>query len=208
MSRLNQSAVEPGALYADVMLRIRQRFDAINALRKQEPSWSVGESIGTHLRKIIEGVAFGCIVAMQNSTKKLLRRVVGKWNADDIFFELKKLDNFCYPDPSDIRPASEVEKRNCNVEVVLEGQEDRRISVDDLRAMYQRTHPWTHEDNPYVTRPLDDKNFDILIEDVDKVERMLSLHRIGIMGESFICIIRDKNDGQLKVHPISKIKSL
>ena len=207
MSRLANDLAEPSALYADVMLRIRQRFDIINALHNKEISWSKGEIIGTNLRKIIEGIAFGCVIAFQHSSKNLPREVAGQWNAETIFVQLGKIGDFPYPDPNEIRAATETERKESGVQTVLEGQLDRRISVDDLRAIYRRTHPWAHENNPYVTRPVAEKDHSILLSDARRVEAMLRLHRIGINGESFICTIRDSHDGQVKIQSISKIQS-
>ena len=190
------------------MFRIRERFDIIHKLGEAPPSWSVGETIGTHLRKIIEGVAFGCVIATEHSTNVVPRQAAGHWNAEQIFLALKKTGDFSYPDPNLIRPSTQDEKAAHNVSVTIEGVEEHRVPVDDLRAMYRRTHPWTHEDNPYVVRPIDDKNSSILLQDVARVEQMLRLHRIGICGANFLCTIRDRHDGDVKVKSIDKVGEL
>jgi hypothetical protein len=205
---LRKPTVSADARYGEVMSRIRERFDTIEGLRASPSSWSAGETIGTHLRKVIEGIAFGCVIAMEHSTKDIPRQVAGHWNAENIFVTLKKLAEFPYPDPNQIRAATFEEKTAYDVATVFEGVEANRIPVDDLRDIYRRTHPWTHEDNPYVVRPTDEKNFSNLLDDASRVERMLRLHRIGIHGKSFICTIRDEQDSQVKVHMIDKIQGL
>ena len=208
MSRLAKPTSDAGSRYADVMLRVRERFEIISQLRKRPPSWSVGETIGTHLRKIVEGIAFGCVLATEHSVKGAPRNAVGQWNAENIFLALKKLGEFPYPDPNQIRHPTAEERRDHDVNVMIEGVETNRIPVDDLRKIYQRTHAWTHENNPYVVRSANDKNYATLLADVDRVERMLAVHRIGITGKSLLCTLRDSQSGDLNVIPIDKVQSI
>ena len=190
------------------MFRIRERFATIHELSQNPASWSVGETIGTHLRKIIEGIAFGCVIATEHSVKNAPRNATGHWNAESIFVALKKLGEFPYPDPNQIRLPTPEETRAHRPKVVIEGLIGNRIPVDDLRDIYRRTHPWTHEDNPYVARPANDKNFAQLLADADRVEAMLLVHRIGIEGRSFICTFYDSQTGELKVFPIEKVQGI
>ena len=208
MSRLTAPLTEPGARYADVMMRIRERFDAIQIVREGPASWTLGETIGTHLRKIIEGIAFGCVIATEYAVKNVPRKVVGQWDAETIFTALKKSGDFPYPDPNRIRRPTAEEISAQDVNLVVEGVVENRITVDDMRSIYRRTHAWTHEDNPYVNRPSSERNLSTLLQDVDRVERMLRLHRIGIQGKSFLLILRDEKDGLLKVQAIEKIAEI
>ena len=190
------------------MLRIRERLDAINVLKSQPVSWTIGEIIGTHLRKIIEGIAFGCVIANEHSVRNIPRSVAGQWNAETILTFLKKSGDFPYPDPNRIRLPTDHERAEQGVTIVIEGVIENRITVDELCAIYRRTHAWTHEDNPYVTRPASEKNLSILFRDVDRVEAMLRFHRIGIQGRSFLVVLRDDHDGHVKVQAIERLQEI
>ena len=188
--------------YHAVMSRIRSRLDVISQIRRSNLSTlSALETAAFHLRKVIEGIAFGCLIACENGVKRLPRDAQGQWNADNIFSRLDRRGVLALPNPSAFRsPTSEEReemKRSIGAELahVIEGQPDACLNVDDIRSMYRRTHGWLHEENPYVARDADQRAVEVenLWSDVDKIEGLLGSHAIGISGEMFFCVLRDKD---------------
>jgi YD repeat-containing protein len=107
----------------------------------------------------VEGIAFACLVATENGIKHVPRDAKGQWNAETILKNLKKKKIDTLPSPSIIRQPTEQERtENSGVSLVIEGIPARRLSHDDLIAIYQRIHPWLHEANPY-TEPDHKGNF-------------------------------------------------
>lgn len=188
--------------YRSLMLTIRDRFDAIQTLRSFSPSFSQAEAAAFHGRKIVEAIAFGCLVAIENGLKNIPRDAKGQWNAQDIFKNLKSKGLTVLPSPSQLRPATEREQRENNVKVTIEGIPERRLSHDDLIGIYQALHAWLHEVNPYVNK--DHASFHTqkspaLWMDLEKLRLFVERHFISIHGEAFYCTLWDSEDNQTKV---------
>jgi hypothetical protein len=85
---VNDAALREKTLeqYRALMRNIRARFEVIEGLKLSKSSeYAQLETAAFHLRKSIEGVAFGCLVAIENGLKSVPRDAVGQWNADRIF---------------------------------------------------------------------------------------------------------------------------
>jgi hypothetical protein len=186
--------------YLALMTRIRTRFETIDLLHPDKNSdLAALETVAFHLRKIVEGVAFGCLVAVENGLKDLPRSAVGQWNADTIFARLKKRSQLAFPEPferQDPPPGSASE-----VSHHLVPRKDLTMTVDEMRDCYQRTHLWLHEWNPYVpahTRDFEKRRVDLL-RDQTGVRNALWQHMIGIGGEIFLGYLKDPTDGNVRV---------
>ncbi|MDX2006042.1 MAG: hypothetical protein SFU83_12250 [Meiothermus sp.] len=190
------------------MLTVRNRFDAIEALQTAsfEP-FSRAEAAAFNGRKIVEAIAFGCLVAVDNGLKEVPRDAKGQWNAQDIFKSLKSKSLSVLPSPSLIRQATIEEQREHNVKAVLEGIPERRLTHDELISIYQSLHVWLHEVNPYVNK--NHANFyaqkaEKLWADLARVRLFVEGHFISIRGEAFFCVLWDSQDNQTKVGSLTK----
>ena len=200
----------PGEIYADLMQVIRIRLDLIKSIKQSAgDDFSRAETAAFHGRKVIEGIAFACLVATDNSLKAIPRDAKGQWNAESIFRSLRKKGFDTLPSPSFVR-APTAEERAANppgLSKVYEGIPERRLSHDQLIDIYQSVHPWSHEINPY-TQP-DRQQFYVrhetkLWDDLEKLDRFLERHVISIAREGFFCVLRDSRDGMTKVSSISR----
>lgn len=194
--------------YHSLMLTIRDRFDAIEALQSAtfEPL-SRAESAAFHGRKIVEAIAFGCLVAIENGFKQVPKDAKGQWNAQNIFKSLKSKGLTVLPNPSRLRLATVEEQLENNVKFTIDGIPERCLSHDDLIAIYQALHVWLHEVNPYVNK--DHANFyaqksEKLWADLAKLRLFVERHFISIHGEAFYCTLWDSQDNQTKVGSLTK----
>lgn len=198
----------PEQLYLDLMGAVRDRLDLVNKLTGSTGSdFSRAETAAFHGRKIIEGVAFGCLVATEKGLKHIPRDAKGQWNAESILKSLNAKGLKTFPSPSIIRQANSEERERDNVSIVVEGIPDRRITSDEFIAMYQRMHRWLHELNPYVAK--DRSSFyaqhgQPLWSDLSRIERFIERHFISISGHGFFCVLRDSTDNMTKVLPLTK----
>jgi hypothetical protein len=194
--------------YQELMHTIRVRFDYVRSLYETTQSeFLVAEAAALHGRKIIEAIAFGCLVATDNSLKAIPREAKGQWNAEKIFKLLHSKHNDVFPSPSIIRNAMEEEKSRENVKVVIEGQPQLRMTPTELVSVYQALHTWLHEFNPYRGHTRDSvmgANSTRLWDDLRRVEGLVSKHFISIRGHGFFCVLRDEIDGKSKVSSFSK----
>jgi len=195
-------------IYIALMMTIRSRLDVIESLSNLSGNdFSRAETAAFHGRKIIEGIAFACLVAIERGLKHVPRDAKGQWNAEKILKSLKSKSIPTLPSPSIIRNASMSECETNGVKEVIEGVPERRISHDDLLAVYQSMHRWLHEINPY-TEP-DRSAFyaehgRLLWDDLVRINRFIEKHFISISGEGFFCVLRDNVDGTTKVMPLSR----
>jgi hypothetical protein len=205
-------ASQPVELYLDLMSVIRNRLDIVDRLASTTGrDYARGESAAFHGRKVIEGIAFGCLVATEHGLKHIPRDAKGQWNAESILKSLSSKGLSIFPSPCVIRAPSDDERARHNVKSVVEGVPERRLSVQALIEMYQRMHRWLHELNPYVSR--DQSSFYAqhgheLWNDLSAINRFVEKHFISISGEGFVCVLRDNIDGQTKVLPLSKVEEL
>lgn len=189
----------PHLTYQALMTNVRARFDVIEGLNLDENSgFATYETAAFHLRKSIEAIAFGCLVAVDKAFREVPRDARGHWNADNIFINLKKRNKLAFPeaflrqDPPAAGPA---------VQHHIVGRPEVNLTVDDVRAVYRRTHKWLHEWNPYVEQLGKDydKSRSELRVDIPSVWNWISQHMIGIGGHVFLGLLKDPNDGQVRI---------
>jgi len=191
------------------MSTIRSRFDYICFLKTSgADAFFVAEHAAFHGRKIIEGIAFGCMVSTENGLKNIPRDAKGQWAADKIIKALKNRGVLSFPSPSIIRAATEEErKEHGNISATIAGQPHLRISVDEMCKIYERFHKWAHEISPYVDVEREaflSKHQQQLWKDLLKIELFIEKHFISIKGEGMFCVLKDSVDGMVKVIPLSK----
>lgn len=198
----------PVQQYESLMATVRQRLDVIDLLRcaSLDP-FSKAETAAFHGRKVVEGIAFGCLVAFENGLNHVPRDAKGMWNANKILQSLKSKGIKVFPSPSIIRAASKSERAEHDVKCTVVGTPERRLTHDDLMGIYDRLHKWLHEINPYVEAnraDFIDHNEITLWDDLSKVHNLIESHFISIGGSGFYCTLRDSQDGLTKVVALTK----
>lgn len=198
--------MNPADLYLSLMQTIRVRLDVVEILRNGSgPEFVRAESAAFHGRKVIEAIAFACLVALDNSFEVVPRDAKGQWNAEDIFNSLQRKNLGVFPSPSVIRAATLEEEAARGVLVVIDGVPERRLTHADLVAIYKRLHAWLHEVNPYTSTSQDAfcaTRAPELWIDLFKLHSFVERHVMSIRGAGFFCVLRDKDDQTTKVLPI------
>ncbi len=190
------------------MQTVRGRLDVIAQLKESTANdFARAEAAAFHGRKVVEGTAFACLVAIENGLPTVPKDAKGKWNAEDILKSLKQKGLDVLPSPSVFREATPAEKQDQRVTMVIEGVPERRLTHDELITIYQRLHGWAHELNPYTHDEHETfyaKQSASLWQDLNRLEQFLERHFIGIRGKGFYCTLRDSQDGLTKVMPLAK----
>lgn len=203
------NAAAPRDVYLALMDTIRRRLDLALSLESAGgDAFARTETAAFHGRKVVEGIAFACLVATEHGLKHVPRDAMGKWNAEEILRSLQKKNLHTFPSPSVIRDASPEEKAASNVKATIKGIPERRLSHEQLIQIYQRMHRWLHEVNPYVSTGRDvfhSAHAAQLWADLKALQNFIERHFISIKGEGFFCALRDQTDGQTKVLSLSKV---
>jgi len=190
----------PHQLYQNLMTNVRARFEVINALNLNSASdFAALETAAFHLRKSIEGIAFGCLVALDQGLKAVPRDARGQWNADNIFARLKKRDELVFPE------AYKREEPPADADTIVQHQivpnSSVNLTIDEVRDIYRRTHKWLHEWNPYIEQLGEDceKSRDELLVDLPRVWNWIVQHMIGIGGHIFLGHLKDGPTQEVRV---------
>ena len=198
--------------YQELMEVIRSRFDSIDALSKIGfDNFNYTEMAAFHGRKIIEGIAFACLIATKNGFKTIPRDAEGQYNAEKILKTLLRKEIATFPSPSIIRNSTEEEENKYNSKVIIEGVTEKRITQEEVIRKYQRLHNWAHELNPYIKEghfEFNQKHREQLEKDLAEIKLFLYKHFISINGEGFFCVLKDDIDEKTKVISLSKIEDL
>lgn len=202
------NVMNPQETYSSLMRTIRDRFDAINALQASAADpFSRAEMAAFHGRKIVEGIAFGCLVAIENGLKIVPRDAKGHWNAEAIFTSLKSKGLSVLPSPSALRNATSDEQAREKVKLVIDGIAEKRLSHDQLTSIYRALHSWLHEANPYVHAERESfysKNAATLWHHLAQLRSFVEQHFISIQSRAFLCVLWDAQDGETKVVSLSQ----
>lgn len=210
---MNEKPNKQLEMYIDTMKKIRDRFDAIDMIKKGFPlNLFSCETLALHSRKIIEAVFYGCLIAAENGLRTTLPRdVMFNWNPDKILTKLQKKKIDIFPSPSIIRAASPEEIMIHRTRITIEGQPDRRIEAKNLIKMYEKLHPWLHERNPYKFKHggiPSDKDIEELLSLIQTLYNFIEKHVISINGKAYFAVIKDSVDNLVKVVPLSKVADI
>jgi hypothetical protein len=200
--------IVPHETYLSLMQTIRGRLDIIEELMTAEgDDFLRAESAAFHGRKIIEAIAFGCLVAVENGLNMVPRDARGQWNAASILKSLERKGLSVLPSPSFIRAPDSSAEQELGVTAVVEGIPERRLSHRQLIETYQEMHSWLHAVNPYTYSShsvFHTQRAPRLWKDLGSLRRFIERHFISIRGAGFFCVTHDRLDGQTKVLPLSK----
>jgi len=194
--------------YWRLMATIRYRFETLAELSTSGvPRFAKAELAAFHGRKIVEAIAFGCLVAVENGLQHVPRDAKGKWNAEEILLSLKSKKISTLPSPSEIRLPNNGAADESGMRAIIEGTPQRRLSHDDLIAIYRRFHAWLHELNPYTQPNRDtfhDEKIQSLNDDLKRLRDFIERHLISINGEGFFATLWDRADNEVKVHSLTR----
>lgn len=185
------------------MISIRERLDIIQSIHASGiDTFSSAETAAFHGRKVVEGIAFGCLVATDNGLKVVPKEAKGQWNAEEILKRLKSKNINVFPNPTTIRQSTPSELAKSGLKATLEDVPHKVLSHDEFIKIYQRLHKWLHEVNPYTSSDqmaFHQTHKSQLWSDLSKINDFIERHWLLISGHGFLCVLRDSVDGNTKV---------
>jgi len=137
-----------GKKYCDLMEEVKRRIEVVNYFLSGQGNAlyqpATIESVCLQIRKILELVAFGSLVANRDAYTAAYTKLSKAWNAGEILAELEKINPAFYPVPVIDVPS--------NVPGVQSRHQKRvgdYLDKDEFKEVYGRCGVMAHAANPY-----------------------------------------------------------
>jgi len=173
--------LEPAAAYEATMAIIQRRFLAIANKPDDETALNRAERVALHVRKIVEGVAYGCLSGVEHRNQQTLKDQRSK-DADKLLSWLKAKNLLKLPAAQRLEPPPSPEFK-----MVLAGAGIYDLDVDRLNAAYSRASALIHERHP-ERLSADGMALELaaIEQDAEQLRSWLWLHTMFLRGEAFL----------------------
>lgn len=185
--------------YCDLMEEIKLRTNVIDFFLQgkghalYQPT--TVESVGLQLRKILELIAFGSMVANKNHYSAAYRKFATHWNARYLLRDLEKINPDFYP-----KPVVEVPYPDPRALHQLKEREEDYLTKDEFQRAYEKCGAIMHAENPYGSR----LDFAYYLKTLPtwrtQIANLLNNHQIRLVHEKGFYLIHMKEDRDDKVH--------
>lgn len=198
----------PQALYGTLAVKLRSRIEfAERILGLSAHPAQIVETVCLQGRKAIETIAYMMLAATELGFGRanMPRDTKTQWNAETIFYRLKKKGLKIMPSPQRIGRST-----RSGVQVEITGVAEHRLNYDELAEIYRTFHRGLHEPNPYVQGD-DDTFYTKLIPElrgcVQQIRNLTWTHMVFIRGQAFLCMLSTDQD-KVAVWPLEKVAEL
>lgn len=159
------------------------------------------ESMVLQLRKILELVAFGSLVANIDQYRNLRDKYAHDWRAELILADIERLNPHLYPQP--VEQTKSTQEAVDHVRFVPEA-DDSYVRRSDFSKVYGKCAALLHAENPYGGN----RNFEYYQQNLPigmrKIERLLSANVIRLVSDSNYYLIQMRSsDGKPHHYTIS-----
>lgn len=178
-------------LYLREMWLVKNRMNAIRSIKthKQTTLFPVTniEFMTLQIRKIIEHIAMGNLIANKELYEEYSAKFSSNWNAKYIFRDLERLNPRFYPEPVKTDNSEKIRKW---VPV-----NDDYLSKEEAVKIYDKCSALMHTANPYGST-IDLKYYEKMIPIwYKKIVNLLSQHLIHMVdGEHLYCIVMNREE--------------
>lgn len=149
-----------------------------------------------HLRRCLELIAFATLAANRERYSQIRADVENEWRAKRILDRLKQLNPDFYPvSVTPIRKSP----GHWHFDFVKEGF----LTQDDFVFLYDKCSEVLHEWNPFRTDPRLVDFGQSISQWVEKIERLLDYHRIRLVDQTDVLLIRLSDPADGKAHVLS-----
>ncbi len=165
--------------YRDLMEEVKRRILVVNALLLDKPSLpyraTTIESIYLQLRKVLELIALGSLVANRNAFSKIYAEFSKVWNARLLFRDLGRVNPEFYP-----RAVVATKGQTPDVKFHFVDRADA-LTKDEFLKLYEKAGAILHAENPFGSR-LDYEYYGRLAAEWrDKLVALLDMHMFHLV---------------------------
>jgi len=185
--------------YCDLMEEIKRRTSVIDFFLTggghalYQPTTI--ESVSLQLRKILELIAFGSLVANKESYSAMYERFATTWNARLLLRDLERVNPDFYPKPVVESPSSDSRALH-----QLKDREPDYMTKEEFEKIYEKCGAIMHADNPYGSR-IDYAYYSGKLPAWrSEVVNLLNNHQIRLLNEPGFYLIHMKENQDDNVH--------
>lgn len=199
-----QTFIEPGRemdinLYVQLMTEVKHRTSTIqnmlNGTHTTGDAATDAEFMCLQIRKILELIAMGSIVANKEEFEATCNKFNNYWNARLILQDIERLNPDFYP-----KSLVEIRLETGSVKSRIEEKTNGFLTRDEFVKVYEKCGKFMHSYNPYGS--LHDTDYYIANIPVwlNKIIGLLNCHLIRLLGATNFFLIHMQEDGDDKVH--------
>ncbi len=178
--------------YINVLSEIKKRTAVIDAIhRKQINSLYEATTIETaylQLRKILELIAFGSLIANISVYSKQYVKFSTHWNASLMLKDMERVNPNFYP-----QPIIQAISKDPNYASEWSKPKDGYLTKDDFLELYEKCGRMMHAENPYGAKIDYDKYREQLPIWRSKVVRLLNAHTITLINDTNLYLFQMGN---------------
>lgn len=188
-------------LYLQEMWYVKRRMEAIRtiALKEKTTSFPVTniEFMTLQIRKIIEHIAMGNLIANKELYEEYSVRFSDNWNAKYIFRDLERLNPKFYPEPVKTDSTKGVEEW-------MDIDKDY-LTKDDAIKIYEKCSGLMHASNPYGSQV--DVNFyqEKMPIWYNKIMNLLNQHLVHMVDGEHVFFITMNGNGNPKGYKFERV---
>jgi len=195
---MSSQADVDGEKYCNLMEEVKLRINVITYFLSGEGHAlyqpATLESVSLQIRKILELVAFGSLVANKEAYTAVFTKISKAWNANDILIELEKVNPDFYP-----VPIIELPSGIPGVQTRQEKRVGDYLDETEFKEVYGRCGAIAHAPNPY-SKGLDYGYYaGMLPVWRTRIVNLLNTHNIQLLGNPGIYLIHMTEHGDDRV---------
>lgn len=185
--------------YCDLMEEVKRRTSVIDFFLSgkghalyQPPTI---ESVGLQIRKILELIAFGSLVANKDIYSEAYEEFAKHWNARLLLINLGRLNPDFYPKPVEEAPSPDPR--------ALHQLKERRadyLTKDEFEKAYEKCGAIMHAKNPFGGQADLNYYLEKLPAWRTQIVNLLNNHQIRLLNDKGFYLIHMKEDRDDKVH--------
>lgn len=192
--------------YADVMNEIKRRTSVVYSILNGERStlYKVTniELMCLQIRKILELIALGSLVANQKVFLRKVNNLEKMWNARLILADIEKLNPDFYPRPIDEMPSKEEGVVSDWIDI-----KDGFLTKNEFIKVYEKCAKILHAENP-LGNGIDYKYYEKVIPEwMYKIRRLLNSHIIKLLNDKNLYLVhmQEANSKEAKVYVFGRV---
>ena len=181
--------------YADVMNEIKRRtkviYSFLNGERNAMYNVVNAELMCLQIRKILELIALGSLVANQRIFLKKIQTLQKMWNAKYILNDIEKLNPDFYPKPIHEKPSKQNGVKNDLIDI-----KEGYLTKKDFVEIYDKCGRILHAENPLgngIDYKYYEKNIPIWM---NKIKKLLNSHTIKLLNDKNMYLVHMQEDGK------------